>query len=134
MGGGNQGLQSAMAELQKKIASLDGVPVEEIVRVKPAGGAQMPAMPQMTAAQSAQMDQARARLEAMAAQGGPAAAAAQQALARMGGAMGGRGQGGPPSAGGALIEMTMDSTDFSTAAIPDSVFAIPADYQKTETK
>jgi hypothetical protein len=136
MGGGNQGLQSAMSELQKKIASLDGVTVEQIVRVKPAagaGGAQMPAMPQMTAAQSAQMDQARARLEAMAAQGGPAAAAAQQALSRMGGAMGGR---GPSSASGAgaLMELTMDSTDFSTAAIPDSVFAIPADYQKMDAK
>jgi len=134
-GGGNQGLMSGMAELQKKIASLDGVQVEQIVRVKPAAGAdgaQMPAMPQMTAAQSAQMEQARARLEAMAAQGGPAAAAAQQALSRMGGAMGGRGA--ASGGGNVLIELTLDSTDFSTAPIPDSVFAIPADYQKVDAK
>ncbi len=136
MGGGNPALQSALAGLQKKIASMDGVPVEIVMRVKPpagAGGAQMPAMPQMTAAQSAQMEQARARLEAMAAQGGPAAAAAQQALSRMGGAMGGRGA-TPAGNSGALIEMTIDSADFSTASIPDSVFAIPPDYQKTDAK
>jgi hypothetical protein len=129
-GGGNPALQSAMAELQKKIASMDGVQVEQIVRVKPAAGA-MPAMPQMSAGQSAQMDQARARLEAMAAQGGPAAAAAQQALSRMGAAGGGRGM-APAGGSGILMELTMDSSDFSTASIPDSVFAIPGDYQKVD--
>ena len=29
-----------------------------------------------------------------------------------------------------LLEMTIDSSDFSTASIPDSVFAVPAGYQK----
>jgi hypothetical protein len=135
-GGENAGLQSAMAEVQKKIASMDGVTVEQVIRMKPVGaaggGAQMPAMPQMTPEQSAQMDQARARLEAMKAQGGPQAEMAAQALARMGGM--GVGQAAPASASGAgsLIEMTIDSTGFSTAAISDSVFAIPAGYQKTD--
>jgi hypothetical protein len=133
--GGNGGMQAAMVEVQKKIASMDGVTVEQVIRMKQAGGAagaQMPAMPQMTAEQSAQMAQARARLEAMKAQGGPQAAMAEQALKSMG-AMGGS-QGAPASASGAgsLMEMTVDSTGFSTASIPDSVFAIPADYQKTD--
>ena len=46
---------------------------------------------------------------------------AEQALARMGG-MGG--------AGGAMFETTSESIGFSTSSIPDSVFAIPADYTK----
>jgi hypothetical protein len=129
-GGGNPGMASAMADLQRKIASMHGVPVEEVIKINPAGGAgmpQMPAMPQMSGAQQAQMDQARARLEAMAAQGGPAAAAAQQALARMGGMQGMQAGGG---AGGAMMQITMDSSDFSGASIPESVFAVPADYKK----
>lgn len=126
----------AIADIQKKIATLDGVPVEEVIVVKPAGGAGtpgMPQMPQMTAAQSAQMEQARARLEAMQAQGGPAAAAAAQALARMGAMGAGRGA-APAGNSGSLIELTIDETDFSANAIPDAVFAIPAGYTKTDAK
>jgi hypothetical protein len=132
-GGGNRGMQSAMTDIQKKMASLNGVPVQEIVRVTPAGGAAMPAMPQMSGAQSDQMAQARARLEAMVAQGGPAAAYAKQALDRMpGGAASGPGAGGPGTSapGGAMMEITMDSSGFSAAPIPDSIFAIPAGYSK----
>jgi hypothetical protein len=74
-------------------------------------------------AQMAQgMEQARARLEAMKKAGGPQAQAAEQALARMGG-MGGAG-------GGSMFEITMESSGFSTAPVPDSVFAIPAGYTK----
>jgi hypothetical protein len=32
------------------------------------------------------------------------------------------------------MEITTESTDFSTASIPDSVFVIPAGYQKIEAK
>jgi hypothetical protein len=71
------------------------------------------------------MAQARAQMEAMIKQGGPQAAAAQQALARMGGAAPG---------GGALFEITMESSGFSASGIPDSVFAIPAGFQKVERK
>jgi hypothetical protein len=61
----------------------------------------------------------------MIAQGGPQAAAMKQALARMpgGAAMSGSGS-------GAIIEVTMDSSDFSAASIPDSVFAVPDGYRK----
>jgi hypothetical protein len=126
-GGGNASMATAIADAQRKIASMHGMPVQQIIRVKAPGGAGAPAAPTMTPAQTAQMAKARAQLEAMAAQGGPAAAAAQQAMARMGG-MGG---GAAPSSSGAMIEITMDASDFSSAGIPDSVFAIPVDYQKT---
>lgn len=105
----NSGMQKGMADLQRKMADLDGVPVLETVKM---GG-----MPGMSDAQAAQMAQARARLEEMQKQGGPQAQAAAQALARMG-AMSG--------AGG--MEITTESANFSTAAIPDSTFAIPAGY------
>jgi hypothetical protein len=127
-GGGNPAMQRAMTDIQRKMASLNGVPVQQIVRIMPAGGAAMPAMPQMSGAQSDQMAQARARLEAMVAQGGPAAAYAKQALDRMpAGAPGGSGAGTPS---GAMMEITMDSSGFSAASIPDSTFAIPAGYSK----
>jgi len=111
--GGNPGMQRAMAEIQKRMATMNGVPVLEVIRIKSAGG---------NPAQAAQMAQARERLEALAQQGGPQGDAARQALARMGGALG----------GGALSETTMEASGFSTNAIPDSVFAIPAGFQKTE--
>jgi Domain of unknown function (DUF4412) len=118
-GGGNSGMQKSMAELQKKMASLGGVAVQQIIRVKPAGGGLTPSQAgQLQAAQA----QAMAQLEALRKQGGAQGKAAEDMLARMGGRSG--------AGGGALFEMTMESTDFSTAAIPDSVFAMPAGYQK----
>jgi hypothetical protein len=125
--GGNPGMQAAMAELQRKIAEMNGVNVMQVVRMKSASGPPaMPAMPQMSAEQTAQMKEAMARLQA---QGGPGAAAAQQAMARMQ-AM----QGRAGASSGSLIETTMESTDFSTSSIPDSVFVIPAGYQKVDLK
>jgi hypothetical protein len=116
--GGASGMQKAIVDAQRKMADAGGVPLLQIVKVKSAvGGAQSAQMQQG-------MAQARAQMEAIIKQGGPGAAAAQQTLARMGAASG----------GGALIETTMESTDFSTSGIPDSVFAIPAGYQKTERK
>ncbi|HKD08392.1 MAG TPA: DUF4412 domain-containing protein [Bryobacteraceae bacterium] len=128
-GGGNPAMQSALTDIQKKMASINGVPVQQIVRMTPSGGAATPVAPQMSAGQSAQMAQARAKLEAMAAQGGPAAAYAKQALERMpGGAPGSSAAGAPGS--GAMVEITMDSSGFSAASVPDSTFAIPAGYSK----
>jgi hypothetical protein len=117
-GGGGAGMQKAMADLQRKMAASPGVPLLQIVKMKSAGGAQAAQM-------QAGMAQARAQMEAMIKQGGPQAAAAQQALARMGGAA---------SGGGSLFETTMESSDFSTSSIPDSVFAIPAGFQKVDRK
>jgi hypothetical protein len=124
LSGGNPAMQSGLAELQRKTAEMKGVQVLQVVKIKSAGGAAAaPAMPQMTAAQNEQMQAAMAKLQEMQKQGGPGAAAMAQAMARMGGATGGAGS-------GALLEVTIESTDFSTASVPDSVFAIPAGYQK----
>ncbi len=112
--GSNPGMQKAMADMQKEIARLGGFPVLETMKMKTGGNeAQMQQMQQG-------MAQARERLEAMRKQGGQQAQMAEQALARMG-ALG-------AGSGGSLFEVTMESSGFSTAAIPDSVFAIPAGY------
>jgi hypothetical protein len=127
-GGGNQGMQAGMADLQRKIAEMDGLPVQQIVKMRMAGGAGAPAMPQMNAQQSAQMAEAMKKLQELQKQGGPAAVAAAQAMGRMG-AM----QNAPAGAGSGsntMMEITMEPSDFSTNSIPDSVFAIPAGYSK----
>jgi hypothetical protein len=130
-GQGNLQMASALAEVQRKISSMKGVPVQQIIKVKaPAGAMPARASAGPSAAQMQQMqagmEKARAHLEAMAAGGGPAAAIAQQQLARMGPSPGAAGG----TSSGSLLEMTIDSSDFSTAAVPDSLFAIPAGYQK----
>jgi hypothetical protein len=118
--GANPSMQKAIAEMQRKMASIGGVPVLQTMKMKAAGNeAQMAQMQQGMAA-------ARARLEEMKRQGGQQAAAAEQALARMG-AMGGSGS-------GTMFEMNIESSNFSTASIPDSVFAIPAGYTQTDRK
>jgi hypothetical protein len=110
---GSQGMQKAMAEMQRKMADAGGVTLLQTVRTKSPAGAQ-----------TDKMLQARAQLEATIQQGGPGADAARQALARMPKA----------GAGGALFEITMESSDFSTSSIPDSAFAIPAGFQKLDRK
>jgi len=112
-GSGAQGMQKAMADVQRKMADAGGVTLLQTVRTKSPGGAQ-----------TEKMQKARAQLEAMVQQGGPGADAARQALARMPAA----------GAGGALFEMTMESSDFSTSSIPDAAFAIPAGFQKVDRK
>jgi hypothetical protein len=119
----NQGMQSGIAQMQRKMAEMGGVQVESVMKMKSAGGAAAPAMPQMTAAQQARMAAAMAKLQQ---QGGPQATAAAQAMARMSGAA--------PGASNSMMEITTDASDFSTASIPDSVFAIPAGYQKVDPK
>ena len=119
--GGNPGMRAAMANLQKKMAGLNGVPVMEVIHMKMGGDAGA----QAQAAQSdPRMAQARARLEELAKQPGPAGDGARQALARMGGAPSGGGAGG--------MDITMETGSFSSSSIPDSVFAIPPGYQKSE--
>ena len=110
---GAAGMQKAMADMQRKMANIGGVTLLQTVRTRSAGAG--------GDAQAAQMQKARAQLENMIQQGGPGAAAAQQALARMPAAGAG---------GGSLFEITMESSDFSTASIPDAAFAIPAGFTK----
>jgi hypothetical protein len=127
-GAGNPGIQAGVAQMQRKMAEMGGVQVESVMKMKSASGAGAPAMPQMSAAQQAQMAAAMEKLKAMQQQGGPQAAAAAQAMGRMGGMAGGA------PASGSLMEVTTDASDFSTASIPDSVFAVPAGYQKVDAR
>ena len=114
---GAHGMQKAMADMQRKMADAGGVTLLQTVRTKSAGAG--------GGAQADQMQKARAQMEAMIQQGGPGADAARQALARMPAAGAG---------GGSLFEVTMESSGFSTAGIPDSAFAIPAGFQKVDRK
>jgi hypothetical protein len=111
--GSNPSMQKSMSTLMSKMASFDGVPVMQITKMKPIG---MEA--QMAQAQG-QMAQARAKLEEQVRKGGQQAAMAQQALAMM-----------DRQAGGSLFEIASESSNFSTASIPDGVFAIPGGYQQ----
>jgi hypothetical protein len=113
--GANASLQKAMADMQKQIARRGAVPLLQVVRMKSAGNEAQQAQMQQG------MAQARAQMEAMRKKGGKQAEMAEQALARMDAMKG---------SGGSLFEVTMESSGFSTAAIPDSVFAIPAGYTK----
>jgi hypothetical protein len=107
-GGGGSGMQKAIVEAQKEISKLGGVPVMQVMRMKSAGGE----------AQNQQMQQAMAQMEALRKQGGAQAQAAERAMASLNGR------------GGALMEITMESTAFSTASIPDAIFTIPANYAR----
>jgi len=113
--GTSPSMQKAMADMQKQIARRGGIPLLQVIKMKSGGNEAQQAQMQQG------MAQARAQMEAMRKQGGKQAEMAEQALARMG-AMGG--------GGGSLFEVTMESSGFSTASVPDSVFAIPAGYTK----
>jgi hypothetical protein len=114
-GGANPSMQQGMAEMQRKMSSMNGVPVLQVTRMKSSGNDA-----QMAQRQQA-MEQSRARFEEMKKQGGKQAELAEQMLARMG-----------AMSGGSMFETTTESSNFSTGAIPDAVFAIPAGYQKTD--
>ena len=116
-GRGNQGMQKAMADLQRKMSELKGVPVLQIMKMGMGGNEA-----QMAQAQQG-MAQARQQLEEMKRQG-KLPPQAEEALARMSGA----------SAGGSMFETTLESSEFSSASIPDAIFAIPAGFQQTERK
>jgi hypothetical protein len=117
--GGNPQIQAAMAEMQKKLAAMNGVPVLQVTHVKMSGAAADRAAAMQNDPRTAQ---GRAQLEEMVKNGGRQGEAAKQALARAGGS--------GTLASPAGMEITMESSAFSTASIPDSIFAIPAGYQQ----
>lgn len=116
-GRGNPSMQKAITDLQRKMADLKGVPVLQIIKMGGAGNDEQMAKMQQG------MAQARAQLEEMKRQGKLPPQMEEQ-LKRMTAASG----------GGSLFETTMESSEFSSSPIPDSVFAIPAGYQQTERK
>lgn len=116
MSGGraDQNMQQAMAGIRRKIAAMKGVTVLQVMKMHLGGNqAQMAQMQQG-------MAQAQKQLEEMKRQGKLPPQLEQQ-LARMQSA----------SAGGPMNETTLESTGFSSSSIPDSVFAVPAGYQKS---
>jgi hypothetical protein len=113
-GRGNPSMRNAIVELLRKMSDMKGVPVLEVMKMGGGNDAQQAQMQQG-------MAQARARLEEMKSQG-KLTPQMEEALKRMNTA----------SSGGSMFETTMESTDFSASPIPDSVFAIPADYQQTQ--
>jgi hypothetical protein len=113
-GRGNPSMRNAMVELLRKMSDMKGVPVLEVMKMGGGNDAQQAQMQQG-------MAQARARLEEMKSQG-KLTPQMEEALKRMNAA----------SSGGSMFETTMESSDFSASPIPDSVFAIPADYQQTQ--
>jgi len=116
-GRGNASMQKAIADLRRKMAEVKGVPVLQVMKMGAAGNeAQMAQMQKG-------MEQARAQLEEMKKQGKLPPQMEEQ-LKRMTAA----------SPGGSMFETTMESGNFSSSAIPDSVFAVPAGYQQTERK
>lgn len=118
-GRGNQGMQKAMTDLQRKMSEMKGVPVLQVVKMGMGGNeAQMAQMQQG-------MAQARAQLEEMKRQG-KLPPQAEEALARMGG--------GGGASGGSMFEITTEMSGFSTSSIPESTFAIPAGYQQTQNQ
>jgi hypothetical protein len=117
-GGGSSGMGKAMAELQKKMTSMDGMPVLQIMKMK------MPGMEAQMAQASAGMEQAKAAIQKQIDKGGPGTEQLKKQLERM----------NAMSGGGGGMEVTIESSGFSTAGIPDSVFAIPAGFTQTSKK
>ena len=129
-----RGMQSGMAEMQRKMAEMNGVQVhpgdedEGRRRRRRRAGHAADDRREQAAKMQARHGPAAGRCKS---QGGPAAAAAQQAHGPHGRSWRAARR---RRASGSLMEMTMESSDFSTASIPDSVFAIPAGYQKVDAK
>jgi len=110
--GGNSSMQKAIADMQRKMSGMGGVMVLQTMHMK------MPGM-QMTPDQQAKMAQSQAKLDQLKQTNPQAYEMAQKAMAgRMGGGAGGG------------MEVTTESSGFSSAGVPDSVFAIPAGYTK----
>ncbi len=104
-----------MADLQKQMAKVNGIPVLQITRMKSGDDEKSKQM-------QAQMQAMRAKMEAMKKAGGKQAEMAEKAMAAMGGAGNSK----------YLMEITSESSAFSTATIPASEFAIPAGFKKAD--
>src|ERR1051325_5668108 len=97
-GAGNASMQKSIAEIQRKMSSLDGVPVLQIMKMK------MPGMPGMSPEQQAQMAKAQAQMEEMKKKNPEVAKMMEKQMGRLAG--GGGGMGG--------AEVTTESSGFST--------------------
>jgi hypothetical protein len=146
MGGGQGNMGQSMEELAKEMQKMDGMPVESVTKMGPAGS--------MTASSSAapapasgNAGECTADSQSQEAQRSPSAAGALAGA--LGGKFGGFGrakktdkpaaQSQPGcnatpgnTAGGALMEMTMTLSSFSSAPADASKFEIPAGYKQVK--
>ncbi len=114
-GGGDAQSKRMMADLQKQMSKVNGVPVLQVTRMKSGDDEKSKQI-------QAQMQAMRAQMEAMKKAGGKQAEMAGKAIASMGGAGGGK----------YMMEITSESSGFSTETIPASEFALPAGYKKVD--
>jgi hypothetical protein len=121
-GAGNPAIRWGLAGLQSRIAG-KGIQVLEVVRVKAASGP--PAKP-LTSAERGKIRDTITELDAKVQKGGPDAVAAVEEMSRL------KAMVGDDFLSGPLFEITVESSGFSTGSIPDSVFAIPAGYQRAD--
>ena len=114
-GRGDPGMQKAMAEVQRKMAALKGVPVLQVMKISTSGNDEQMARMQQG------MAQARQQLEEMKRQGKlpPQLEKQLEAMEKMG-------------SPGAASEITHESSGFSASPIADAMFDIPAGYQQSE--
>jgi hypothetical protein len=137
MGGmmNNPDITRAMTKMVAEGEKMDGTPIQQVMRIS--GEASGVAGDPQTASTQTQSSQTAARPSLSDALGGA-----------LGGKLGGLGGFGkkkkdppadapadsqtPQQASGSLIEMTIESTGFSTSGVDASLFAVPADFKKVE--
>ena len=159
-GGAQAGMGKGMAAAAKKMALMDGVPVLQIMRMMPTDPEQIKQMEQMQQAQAQQASQPQP--SAGQAAGDAAAGAVAGRLGRIGGLGGGLGGLGgmrrkkaeeppppppPPSTPAApaepskgsfiseasLMEMTIESKNYSNSGVDDSMFAVPGGFKAVKS-
>jgi hypothetical protein len=157
---GRSEVAKGFSELYKEASKLDGMPLVQIVTMRPkldpetekqlaeAMAKQDPAAPKPEEPQGPTAGQVAGDAAA-----GAATGAAASRLGRLGGlgGLGGFGrrkkqqeeqpqpapaqqqQQGAPQASGALLEMTMETSNFSTGPVDGSKFEVPAGFKKVES-
>jgi len=127
VGDGDQAVREGLARLNQKIAGMEGLPLLEVVKVRVAKP-DTPGSP-LSLTQTSEIRESMAQLAVIRQQGGPEAAVAAQAMARM------TAMTDPGSIAGAsspLFEITLESSGFSTASVPKAAFAVPEGYRRAD--
>jgi hypothetical protein len=171
-GPGGAEMARGMAEIQKQMAKVEGVPILSVM--KTTGKVDGQSMPQLTPGQQAQLNDAQKQMEQALAEAREEQARAsknapeESTRSSIAGALGGRLPGGfggfgrkkktaepppqasapPPAAApakraagaetmdasGALMEMTMESKNFSAASVDAAKFEVPAGFKKADSR
>jgi hypothetical protein len=165
MMGGRSDIGKGFADLHKEASKLNGVPLLQVVTMRPKMDpetekqlAEAMAQQQASGAPQSQPEGPSARQAAGDATADAAASAAGGRLGRFGGLGGGLGrfgrkkkqqeeqppqqqpaapapaQAAPSSAPGALIEMTIESSNFSNTSVDASKFEVPAGFKQVESQ